>query len=182
MALSAVVAYGIYESLPTTMLQVYALRNSIDATTAAHTLTAAALGNLLAQYPVTALSDRVGRAGPLLACASIVVLASALIPFTLSDNRLFLSTVAVLGGAAGASYTLALAMVGDRYNGNKLVVANAAFGIVYAIGSIAGPLMTGLAIDQFNTHGLLVALAGVYILLVAIIAASNVRPARRMQS
>lgn len=182
LALLAVLAYGIYESLPTTMLQVYALRNSVDATTAAHTLTAAALGNLLSQYPITALSDRIGRIVPLLVCASVVVLASALLPFTLVDSAGLLATVAVLGGAAGASYSLALAMVGDRYQGSQLVVANAAFGIIYASGAIAGPIINGLAIDQLDTHGLVVVLAAVFAILATVTALSSVRPARRAQS
>lgn len=177
-ALLAVIAYGIFESVPTTLMPVYAVRNEIDTATAAHTLTAAALGNLIFQYPIAALSDRVGRRGPLLLCASIVACTSALIPATLDDKRLLLLTIAVWGGAAGVTYSLALAEIGDRFQGAQLVVANAAFGVVYAIGSIVGPVLNGLAIDRLNSHGLMAWLAVVFAILVVALGLTGNRSAR----
>ncbi len=173
-ALLCVLAYGIYESAPTTLMPVYVLRNNLDSATAAHTLTAAALGNLILQYPVTAISDRIGRTLPMLICASTVAATSAMIPQTLGNEALFLAVVALWGGAAGTMYSMALAMIGDRFHGGQLVVANAAFGIVYAVGSIAGPIVNGFAIDQMNTHGLMVLLAITFAVLSVVILVAQI--------
>lgn len=178
-ALLAVLAYGMYECAPTTLLQVYVVRNGFDAATAAYTLSAAALGNILMQYPVTALSDRVGRTLPLLLCAVAAAVAAASIPLTLGSTGLYLAAVGVLGGAAGCMYSVALAMIGDHFRGGQLVIANAAFGAVYAVGSIAGPLVNGLAIDQMQTHGLLVSLSLSFAGMAAVILAGQLTFARR---
>lgn len=181
-ALLCVLAYGVYESAPTTLMPVYVIRNQLDSATAAHTLTAVALGNLVLQYPVAALSDRIGRTLPLLVCASTVALTSAMIPQALGNATLLLAVVALWGGAAGTTYSMALAMIGDRFHGGRLVVANAAFGIVYAVGSIVGPIVNGFAIDQMNTHGLMVLLAATFSALSVLILGALVMSASRRRS
>lgn len=172
-AFLAVLAYGMFESIPVSLIEVYALKNGLGETTAALTLSAAALGNILMQYPVGALSDRVGRLLPLLTCALVVIASSLAMPYVMSDQSLFLALVGVWGGAAGTVYSLALAMVGDHYDGARLVVANAAFGIVYAIGSLVGPLTNGAALDTYETHGVMFAAAAIFAALVALVGASQ---------
>ena len=171
-ALLVVLGYGAYECAPTTMIPIYAVRHGLDAATGAYVLPAAAAGNILLQYPVTAASDRLGRTPLLLMCAATAVLAAALVPLTLASPAIFLAAVALLGAAAGASYSLALAMVGDRFDGARLVVANAAFGVVYAVGSLVGPLMHGLGSGQFGSHGLMISLALSFVILTAVAWAS----------
>lgn len=175
-ALLAVLVYGIFEAAPTTMLQVYAIRNNLESATAAYALSAAALGNIVAQYPVAALSDRIGRQVPLLACSISATAVSAAIPWTLDQPGLFLAAVALLGAAAGSTYSMGLAMIGDVFKGAHLVVANAAFGIVYAAGNISGPLIDGFAIDQLKTHGLMLSLAVTFFLLAVTTASGLLRP------
>lgn len=154
--LLAVVVYGAYECAPTTMLQIYALKNGIDGTSAAYALAAAALGNIILQYPVAALSDRVGRCLPLLLCACLAAAAAASLPFMLTSAEAFLAACTVFGGAAGSVYSLALSMVGDRFDSSRLVVANAAFGIAYAVASILGPLANGFALNHVDSHGFVI--------------------------
>lgn len=161
-ALIAVLAYGLFESVPTTFIEVYVLRNGLEPATAAYSLAAAALGNVLFQYPIAAISDRIGRVLPILFCSLAVVAASLVLPSTLYDPNLFLIVVMVWGGAAATTYSMALAMIGDRFRGSQLVLANAAFGIVYSIGSVAGPLLNGYAITQAGTHGLMFWLAAIF--------------------
>lgn len=177
-ALLVVLVYGAYESAPTTMLQIYALKNGIDATSAAYALAAAALGNILLQYPVAAMSDRIGRSAPLLLCACGAAAAAGLLPFTLTSPTAFLLVCAVMGGAAGSAYSTALAMVGDRFAGAQLVVANAAFGVVYASTSIVGPLINGAALTHMNSHGLMVWLGVMFSGLAVFICISSLTSSR----
>jgi MFS family permease len=161
----SVFAYGLDESVPAYLAQNYALKNGLGADVAAYTLTAAALGNILIPIPAGLVSDRIGRLAPLTACALIASVTSWAVPLTLGDPKLFLAALLVCAGAAGTVYGLALAMIGDRFQGADLVVANAGFGIVYAVGSIIGPIMNGAAMDTLNSHGLMVASGSIFGLL-----------------
>ena len=161
-AYAAGLAYGLYESVPAYLNQIYALRNGLEADVAAYALTAAALGNILIPLPVAMLSDRIGRRAPLIACACVTGVVALFVPKTLATPYLFLFAVMVCAGSAGTVYGLGLALIGDRFRGADLVTANAGFGLVYAAASIAGPLINGSALDALNTHGLVVSSALIF--------------------
>lgn len=177
-AFLAILAYGLYESIPVYLTEVYALRNGHGNDVAAFTLTAAAIGNILFPIPIAVLSDRTSRLAPLVVCALTAALCSLVIPFAVKDTMLFLALIVVAAGAAGTIYSLALAMIGDRFEGAGLAVANAAFGMVYAAGSIAGPLFNGAAIDTLDSHGVMVSAAGIFLVLTVLIGGLHVTRSR----
>lgn len=155
-ALMAVFAYGFFEDIPAYLLAVYALRNNLSESVAAFTLTAAASGTLIFAVPIGYISDRMNRNYLIVICAVLVSVISAIIPQTLSAPTLFLILIAIWSGFAGSIYNVALSIIGDRFSGAELPIANASFGIIYATGSLIGPLANGYAIDQFNSQGLMV--------------------------
>ena len=155
-AFLAIFAYGLIEDIAAYLMSIYAMRNRLGPEVAALTLTAVAIGNLIFPIPVGYLSDRMNRLTLLVICALITAVLSAVIPATLHSSTLFLLTLIVWGGMAGAVYSTALAMIGDQYKGPQLAVANAVFGIVYATGGLIGPLINGAAIDRLDSHGLMV--------------------------
>lgn len=159
-------AYAFYESVPAYLLQVYALRNGVDDAIAAFTLSAAALGQLLFLFPILLLSDRLGRANVLGACAAVAVLLPFAITYTIDASTIFLCLIAVLGAAAGASYGLSLAMLGDRFDGQTLVLANALFGVIYASASVAGPLIHGASMEFLAPHGLMRSVSAIFLFLI----------------
>ncbi len=169
-----ILAYGLYESIPVYLTEVYALRHGHGNDVAAFTLTAAAIGNILLPIPIAVLSDRTGRLAPMVVCALTAALCSLAIPFAVKDTMLFLALIAVSAGTAGTIYSLALAMIGDRFQGEGLAAANAAFGMVYAGGSIAGPLVNGTTIDMLDSHGLMVSAAAIFFMLTVLIAGLHV--------
>lgn len=175
----AVLAYGLDESVPASLAQIYAIKNGLGAETAAYTLTAAALGNILIPVPLALLSDRIGRALPLVASTCAAAVSAFAIPYTLATPMLFLCLLLVCAGAAGAVYGLALAMIGDRFQDADLVIANAAFGIVYAVGSIVGPLFNGAALDTLHSHGLMVLSGSIFAALTVVLLAGWLLAATR---
>ncbi|MFW7266029.1 MFS transporter, partial [Pseudomonas juntendi] len=64
----------------------------------------------------------------------------------------------VLGAVAGGIYTLALVLIGQRFKGQDLVTANASVGLLWGVGSLVGPLVSGAAMGV-APHGLPMALA-----------------------
>jgi MFS family permease len=170
LAYIAVLAYGLDESVPASLAQFYALKNGLGPEIAAYTLTAAALGNILIPIPIALLSDRIGRTGPLVSSAIVAAAAAFAIPSVVGDPTRFLLLLLICAGASGTVYGLALAMIGDRYTGADLVGANAAFGIVYAAGSLVGPVVNGAALDTMQSHGLMVLSGSIFAVLTLIFA------------
>ena len=69
--------------------------------------------------------------------------------------------LALWGGIVMGIYTVGLTTIGERFKGSELVGANAAYVILYSLGLLMGPSVQGVALDAWNTHGLLVALGGI---------------------
>lgn len=152
------------------MMSVYALRNGMSEQFAAYTLTAAAIGSLIFPIPLGMLSDRIDRLSILLICVIVCIAAGMTIPLTLVNEMLFLVTIAVWAGFAIAIYSTALAMIGNRFVGRDLIVANAGFGVFYSIGAFIGPIVNGFALDRLDTYGLIISVQMLFgILLLALI-------------
>jgi MFS family permease len=62
------------------------------------------------------------------------------------------------GGIATATYTLGLAILGQRFDAGTLVSANAAFIACYGVGTILGPPAVGALMDRLGPNALPTAL------------------------
>ena len=58
------------------------------------------------------------------------------------------------GGIATATYTLGLAILGQRFDPGVLVSANAAFIACYGVGTILGPPTVGALMDRLGSKAL----------------------------
>ena len=76
----------------------------------------------------------------------------------------------VWGGCIAGIYTVGLAYLGSNFKGGDLAAANAAFSILYAVGSLAGPGLGGVAIDVWQPYGLLVTVGALGTVLIAVVA------------
>ena len=56
----------------------------------------------------------------------------------------------VLGTTAFAIYTVALAILGDNFDGPDLIAGSAAFAAMWGIGGMLGPPIAGAATDAFG--------------------------------
>lgn len=55
-------------------------------------------------------------------------------------------------------YTVGLTLLGQRFQGSALISANAGFVVLYEIGALGGPPLSGYAMDLWNPHGLVIAM------------------------
>jgi MFS family permease len=92
-------------------------------------------------------------------CGCGVLIGSALLPFLVTRPVLFWPVLVILGVAAGGVYTLSMIIVGQRFQGARLVTANAAFGVLWGIGSLVGPLAAGFGMRLLDPDGLPLTLA-----------------------
>ena len=85
-----------------------------------------------------------------------------------ADNVAAAAPARFLWGAASFGlYTLALVDLGTRFTGSMLVAGNAAFALMWGIGGISGPPVTGVVMNLFGAEAMPILLAAVCLLLAA---------------
>lgn len=165
----AALVYGATEVNITNMLPIYGLRVGLGEELTILMLAIFTTGNVLFQIPLGILSDKVDRRLILLICAAVGFAGAATLPYTSQNVWVFVPALFVFGGVVPGLYTVGLALLGERFKGADLAAANAAFVLMFAVGSLGGPPLAGAAMDVWNPHGLAIAMAaicGIYLLLV----------------
>jgi MFS family permease len=134
---------------------------------AAGFMTAAVIGGALAQWPLGATSDKIGRRPVLLVIAILGTLAGLALAYLsdeISVNGLF-----VLGGVWGAFafplYAVAVAYSNDLADPSEYVTVSSGLLLVYGIGAIIGPFAASAAISALGSNMLFVFTAATHVLL-----------------
>ena len=148
---------GVLEMVPWSLMQVYAIDNKWSIRAAAFALPVFYWGQVLLTYPIGWIADRrprrtvlLGTSGGALLCMSSMVL--------LARSPALWIVVFLSGGTATATYTLGLAILGQRFDAGTLVSANAAFIACYGVGTILGPPTVGVLMDRLGPNALPAAL------------------------
>jgi MFS family permease len=161
--------FGSIEQGAFAFLALYGESTGLTMAHAAMLLTWFALGNVLFQAPLGALSDKMNRRLVLLASALVSLAGLLAMPLVAGNVVLMSIAVFITGGVIGALYTVGLAHLGARFSGPELANANAAFVMLYSLGMLAGSPAIGVGVDLLPPHGFVWATAlicGGYALLV----------------
>lgn len=147
------------------------------------TLTGTLIGVALGQLVVGPLSDALGRRTPLLAGVALHILASVLCVF--AANVTVLGGLRVLQGlgAAAASVT-AMAVVRDRYTGVAAATVFSRLMLVLGVAPVLAPTLGGEVLRFTDWRGvfMVLALAGVALLVMAALALEETLPPERRHS
>ena len=151
--LAAVGIFAVFDAATLAFLPLYGLKIGLNLSTAALALSALIVGNVLLQLPIGWLADRFSKQTVLKMCALISVIFAILLPYT--GTSIWLWPVLVILGAAGYGvYTVSLADLGDRFQGNELVAGSAAFAVMWGVGALIGSISGGWAMSLFGPYGL----------------------------
>lgn len=161
-AMLAALAAGTGETVVFTFLPVYGVEIGVDARAATLWQTAFVIGNLVLQLPIGWIADRLPRLAVLLACVLASAVAAAVLPFVGASAWTMWPLLVIWGGVAFGIYTVGLTMLGQRFAAGDMARANAAFVMIYTVGSLIGPPVSGAAMDVFGGHGLGWSLAAAY--------------------
>ncbi|MDZ4870101.1 MAG: MFS transporter [Alphaproteobacteria bacterium] len=153
-AAAAGLAYGAIEICLGSFLIIYAVRLGAADVSATLLITAWGLGNMTLQPLIGWLADKVDRRHVMLLCGAVALAGAVLLPVTQGAGWPALILAFVWGGFIAGLYSVGLAHLGSNFKGSDLAAANAAFSILYAIGTLVGPGLGGVAIDLWNPHGL----------------------------
>jgi MFS family permease len=143
LAMGGVFVYALLEASQFALLPLYALDRGMDEATAAALLSIWLSGNILFQYPLGWLADRWSRRAVMACCTVAALAGQLLVPGAMDTPLLLWPLLVLLGGLMGGLYTLALALVGQRFRGADLTSANTAFVMTFQLGAIAGPPYAG---------------------------------------
>lgn len=161
---------------------VFASRTGLPASQVAAFMAALVSGGVLLQWPVGHFSDRHDRCKVMIAVAVLGTAAAVFASFAwrLGAGWLYVSA-ATVGGMIFTLYGLAVAYVNDRIHSEVALDAARGILLVFGIGSSAGPVLAGLAMEFGGPSGLPVFVAvvlGLFVLY-AIRAARRETPVAR---
>ena len=163
LAMLAAFSTGVGEQVAFSFLPVYAVGAGVAAKTGALWLSAFVVGNLVLQWPIGWLADRVDRravlAAATMASAALVMLLT-LVP---AHSPAVLGVVLVWGGISFGIYPLGLALLGQRFRTGDIARANTVFSMLYIGGGLIGQPLTGVAMDRLGDAGLGWTLAFFYV-------------------
>ncbi|GBD44847.1 putative MFS-type transporter YcaD [bacterium HR40] len=159
LAFLAIFVFGVVETAQFALLPIWGLALGRAEGTTALMLSVWVAGNILVQYPVGVLADRLPRRLVLAGCALVTTILLSALPLLAQVEPLLWLLLLLLGGVTGAIYTLALVLIGETFRGIDLALANTAFVIMIQLGAALGPGYAGVGMSLFGPHGLPLALA-----------------------
>lgn len=133
-----------------TFMSVYALKVGMPVDRAFELLMVFNLGGIVLPYAVGWLADRMDRA---LLSVWLVVASTALLAVmgrALAVPDLDNAYMLVVGGLSAGIYAVAMALLGERFRGAALASAATLFTLMWNLGSLVGPLVTGAAMQRFG--------------------------------
>jgi MFS family permease len=177
LVMAAALVAGFVDASLFSLIPVYQVRAGHEEQLAVLSLSVFMAGNLLLQYPLGWIADHTSRRHAAIATAAIIVGGAVAYPLMLpAMGPSFWLMMFVWGGVSWGMYTLGLALLGERFQPAQLAAANAAFVMMYEVGSITGPVAAGAALDRWPIYGLPAAVGLVAALFIALAVAWRPRP------
>jgi MFS family permease len=152
-AFTATALNAAVEAAGLSFLPLYAMRFGWSEGAATQLVTTLLIGAILLQLPIGWLSDRVDRRRLVTVLAAVATLGALLWPFLMPLGWVCYAALFIWGGVFVGIYTIMLTIVGTRYKGGELVGIYAGMGLLWGVGALVGPLLSGAA-NGVMMHGL----------------------------
>ncbi|MHA1572285.1 MAG: MFS transporter, partial [Alphaproteobacteria bacterium] len=154
----AALMFGVLDSAVIGLLPIYGLGIGLDKSDAARLLTMLVLGSVFLQIPIGWLADRVNRTR-LIAWITLLGAGALLaLPIAMANPLTFYALLFIAGGVIGATWTMSMILLGQVFSGIDLAAMNVVMALLYGLGSIIGPPVSGGAMALWTPHGFTVAL------------------------
>ena len=150
---AAVLLFTLKETAGNSLLPVYGIRSGMSEGAAAVMLTVIGIGGVTLSYPMGWLADRFNRYGVLVFCGLCALAGAVLLPCAMDSGIFLYPLLFGWGGAFAGIYTAVLTIVGQHFRGRDLVTANVSLGMLWGVGSLVWPPLTGVAMDIRDPGG-----------------------------
>ena len=148
-AVCAAYAGGFINAISTGMSPVYAAAIGFEPALVAWFVIMIQGGNMLSQYPIGRLSDRLDRRIIIAALCSGATVSVICFLLTPHSARTLIMALGFVYGAVGTTlYPLAIGHVASRVERQHLVGVNGAMLMVFGIGGISGPLLATFMMEK----------------------------------
>jgi MFS family permease len=149
------------------LLPVYLLAQGLSDEGVGWLMSGTMIGVISLQVPLAWLADRLGRKTVLMVCHAITIAALAAI-LRGASLPLLATCLFFAGACSSAFYPLGLARLGEQVQATMLARASACYLGINCLGSLTGPVVSGIAMDYFGPWALVPAgMAAVILVLVA---------------
>ncbi|MBC8081546.1 MAG: MFS transporter [Gorillibacterium sp.] len=175
-ALLPALLYGYMESTMNSNFPIYGIKLGITDTWLSFLLPAIGLGSLILQFPLGALSDRIGRRSVLTGAGMLGGIAFLAIPFAGKQEWIILILLAIAGGLVGSFFSLGLAYLADLLPRNLLACSNVLSSILFSVGSLIGPNAGGFGMQYLSLGSMFYILGGCFLVFSLIGLLFRVRP------
>lgn len=119
-------------------------------------------GNLVIQWPMGFLSDRIDRRLVLIAAAAAITLISLFLTGLNAETFVILVLAfAAFGGFAEAIYSISTAHANDWAEGDDYVTLSGTILVVWSVGAVVGPVIVTPLMSWLGPHGLPLYAAGI---------------------
>lgn len=144
---------GFLEGSMVSLLPIYLLFLGLSKDEVSWLTSGIMIGVILFQVPVAWLADLLGRAPVLLACHVVVLAGLIALPFC-AGHILLPMCLFLIGACSGAFYPLGLSLLGEQVRDAALARATAYYLALNCLGSLIGPVVTGIVMDSFGKAAL----------------------------
>jgi MFS family permease len=138
-------------------------------------MTMVGLGTMILVMPISWLADRVNRMGLLLACVLLTMLGLALMARLVTVPVVAEVYAFLFGGVEGMIYALGVILVGERFKGAMLATATTMFTACWGVGTVLGPLLTGIGMDRLGADSMALVILAFYVLFLPMPVVSLIR-------
>lgn len=136
-----------------------ALAAGLDQSQGLWLLSVLTAGGIVLQFAIGWLADKVSRVSITAGLTIAMLILSAILPWALSGPVSGPVVAFLLGGIILGFYTIGLVVIGTEVAPAELTAANAAFLIMYQVGAIAGPVLSGAAMMVAPVGGFVAAVS-----------------------
>lgn len=161
--------FAAFDSIVLSFLPLVALNYGFSQSRALGAASVVMAGDATLQFVAGALADRYGRARMQFICGGLMCLLLPLLPVMLR-LPVWAVYLYLLGGVAGAVYTLSLIASGDYFSGAALLRASGLIALTWNIAGTAGPIASGVAMQLVGNSGVAAVLwllaAGFFVVLI----------------
>ncbi len=173
LTVTVLVAAG-FEQTALALLPVYGAYYGIPSFDMSALLTVMIAGNIAMQVPLGLLAERFSARPVRLVCIVVTVAGCALLP-VLIGSPLIWPCLFLWGSASYGIYTMSIVELGERFTGKTMVAGNAAFAMVWGVGGIVMPPLSGGVMALTGAQGLPLTLGLICFVLAAATATGMLR-------
>lgn len=161
--------YGFLEAALHGVFPIYGLRIGHDVDLLALIIPCFAIGSILFQLPLGSISDRFGRRKTLLCAITLGTIFFIFAAIFEDSSYALIILFALAGMFVGSLFSLGIAYMVDILPKTLLPAGNLLMGIMFSFGSMSGPFLGGMFIQIFPNISFFYMIAGMLLIIGAII-------------